>query len=230
MIKIIAWNIQAGGGSRILSIVKNVVKSKSAIVIFNEFRNNDSGITLRNYLLKAGYRYQAVTAAQKNENSVLICSTLAFDSKIFDDADPVFTNNILLCKFKAFNVLGVYLPHKKKHALLEFITNLVKKSEVPYIIGGDFNTGKNYIDQKGKSFWYTDQLVALEKTGYFDAFRLVNGEVEEYSWFSHQGNGFRYDHFYIDEHLKSIVKNCYYDQSWREEKLSDHSPMFLELG
>lgn len=63
-----------------------------------------------------------------------------------------------------------------------------------------------------------------------DAFRFVNQDVEEYSWYSHQKNGYRYDHIYIDNSLKPIVKNCFYNHSWRVEKLSDHSPMFLELG
>ena len=86
------------------------------------------------------------------------------------------------------------------------------------------------MDQKGNSFWYTEQLDKLKKAGQKDAFRLVNGEVEEYSWYSHQGNGFRYDHTFVDDNLTPIVTNCYYDHQWRIDKLSDHSPMFLEMG
>ncbi len=230
MIKLCSWNIQAGGGSRALSIVKVIVKSKSNIVAMSEFRNNDSGNTLRNYLLKAGYRYQAVTHSSRNDNSVLIASILPFNSEIYPSSDPKFSGNIITAHFPAFSVLGVYLPHKKKHQLLEFITKETSDKDTPFIICGDYNTGVNYIDQKGNSFWYTDQLDKLKKSGQKDAFRLVNADAEEFSWYSHQGNGFRYDHTFVDNILAPIVTNCYYDHQWRLDKLSDHSPMFLEMG
>lgn len=230
MIKILSWNIQAGGGSRIVQILRKIVESKSNIVTLNEFRNNKSGQQIRNGLLKAGYRYQAVTSSESNDNSVIIVSTIPFSVQLHPGADQNYAGNIITAKFSAFDFMGVYMPHKKKHKLFEYVRSVITESEVPYIIAGDYNSGKNYIDQKGSSFWYTDQLVAMEKEGMCDAFRFVNGEVKEYSWYSHQKNGYRYDHIYIDGLLKPIVKNCYYDHTWRIEKLSDHSPMFLELG
>jgi len=230
MIKICSWNIQAGGGSRVVSLVKSIVNSKANIVALNEFRNNDSGNTIRNYFLKAGYRYQAVTHANRNDNSVLIVSTLPFTSELYPNSDEYFSANIVGAKFSAFTLIGVYLPHKKKHKLLEFLTDLVEESDESYIIAGDYNTGVNYVDQKGNSFWYTDQLAKLKKAGCKDAFRLVNGDVPEFSWYSHQGNGFRYDHTFVDEKISSVISNCYYNHQWRIDKLSDHSPMFLELG
>ncbi len=228
--KLLAWNIQAGGGSRVSGIASRIAKAGVHTAVLSEFRNNESGVRLRNYLLKAGYRYQAVTHSEKNENSVIMVSQYPFDSVLFPDADEVFSGNIVMAKFPAFNVVGGYFPHKKKHKLFEYVTKMVAEDDTPYIIGGDFNTGKNHIDQKGNSFWYTDRLEALEKVGYVDAFRWVNGDVEEYSWFSHQGNGFRYDHIYVKDILRDFVKDCYYNHEWRIEKMSDHAPMFLELG
>ena len=230
MIKLLSWNIQAGGGSRIAGILRRIIESKSNIVTLNEYRNNASGQLIRNGLLKAGYRFQAVSGSKSNENSVIIVSSLPFSSELYSNADPTYTGNILTAKFSAFCVMGVYMPHKKKHKLFEFARAEMVESDVPFIMAGDFNSGKNYVDQKGNSFWYTDQLNAMEKEGMCDAFRFVNQDVEEYSWFSHQGNGYRYDQTYVDESLKPIITNCYYDHSWREAKLSDHSPMFLELG
>ena len=107
---------------------------------------------------------------------------------------------------------------------------MIDESERNFIVAGDYNTGKNYIDQKGNSFWYTAELENLEKVGMKDAFRHVYGDEEEFSWYSHQGNGFRYDHTYISEGLLPIVKDCYYPHEYRIDGLSDHSPMILELG
>lgn len=230
MLKILSWNIRQGGGSRTQAIVSALEKEKAEIVVLSEYRNNDAGIRLRHALMKIGYRHQVVTGAATSVNSVLIVSTFAAGSELYSNADPNYTHNIATAVFPAFKVMGVYLPHKKKHQLLPFITDLVEKDDEHYIIVGDYNTGKNHIDQKGNSFWYTDELMKLEKAGYSDAFRHKHGAVEEYSWYSHQGNGFRYDHTYIDNAILPIVKECYYLHDWRLAKLSDHSPMVLVVG
>jgi exodeoxyribonuclease III len=230
MLKIISWNIQQGGGSRILPIGHALIAGNFDIIVLSEFKNNENGRKIQEILTKAGYTFQINTKAFSDENTVLIASKHAGQAQIYEKADPNFTHNIATAKFSAFNLMGVYLPHKKKHNLLPFITHEIASSEVPYIVVGDYNIGHNFIDQKGDSFWYQAELQAFEKAGMRDAFRQINGKAEEYSWFSHQGNGYRYDHTYVHESLVPIVKNCYYLHEWRQNKLSDHSPMVLELG
>jgi len=73
------------------------------------------------------------------------------------------------------------------------------------------------------------QLKLLAKEDYADAFRYFWNDAEEYSWYSHQGNGYRYDHTYVHRDILPVVEDCYYIHSWREENISDHSPMVLKL-
>lgn len=230
MFTILSWNIQQGGGTRTLRITKALEKNNATVIVLSEYKNNANGQKIRQRLLQAEYRYQFVTPSLSQENSVLIVSKLPCSSQLHSSSDENYPHNILEVKFSAFNIIGVYLPHKKHHALIPYLTNLISSSETPYIIAGDFNTGKNYIDQKGSSFWYTDELIKMEDAGYIDAYRHVYQDAKEYSWFSHQGNGYRYDHTYIHHSLAPIVKDCFYLHLWREEKLSDHSPMLLKLG
>lgn len=229
MLKILSWNIQQGGGSRLSKIRSYINKSGAQILVLSEFRNNMSGLNLRNSLLLNGYRYQAVTHSKADTNSVIVASKIPFNSHLFPKSDPEYSGNILMAEFELFRLYGCYLPHKKKHGLIPFL-NKEAAHDKPSIITGDLNTGINYIDQKGNSFWYEDQLMDFGKVGMYDAFREINDNVKEFSWYSHKGNGYRYDHFYIHEVLIPIAKNCYYDHAVREDKLSDHSAMFLELG
>ncbi len=230
MFSILSWNIQQGGGSRVHAITQALLKEKPEVIILSEFRNNEKGIQLRTGLLKGGYRYQAVTAAASQENSVLIASRHHGNSILHPNCDQKFPSNIVEMQFDAFSVIGVYLPHKKKHKLFDYIQERIKKGDASYIVAGDFNSGINGLDQVGNSFWYEDDLKSLTEIGYLDAFRLQNGAVKEYSWYSHQGNGYRYDHTFIHKALVPIVKSCHYLHEWREQKLSDHSPMVLEIG
>jgi exodeoxyribonuclease III len=227
---ILSWNILQGGGSRIPIIINAFKQLSTDVLILSEFRNNASGKLIKESLYKIGYTCFGETKAYGNDNSVLIASKHICTFELYPESDPVYSQNIITANFSAFNIMGVYLPHKKKHQLFPFITKLVSNSATPFIVAGDYNTGKNFIDQKGDSFWYQSELLQFENEHYVDAFRTINGNMETYSWFSHQGNGFRYDHTYVHESLKPIIKNCTYLHDWRQNKWSDHAPMLLELG
>ena len=229
MVRIISWNIRQGGGTRIAKIISRIQSSNAHVITLNEFHNNVSGTRIRNELLKLGYRYQYVTDSAPNSNSVLIASKLPCESRLFPNSDESFSGNIIAASFEAFDVYGVYFPHKKKHRLFHFLLDHLP-SQNPSILAGDFNSGINGIDQKGKSFWYEEELMALGSIDYVDAFRLKNGDTREYSWYSHQGNGYRYDHTYIHKDLSPITQSCHYDHSVRQDKISDHSMMVFRFG
>jgi len=230
VLRILSWNIQQGGGSRIAKILKAIQKMEAQVVVLSEFHNNDSGLKIRTNLIKLGYIHQVVGQTAPATNTVGIFSKLPAGSAIFENADAEYSHGIVRADFSAFRLYGGYFPHKKKHKLFEFLLNEELDDNIPSILVGDLNTGKNYIDQKGNSFWYTEQLEELEERGFVDAFRLINGDLSEFSWYSHQGNGYRYDHTYVDDALKGIVKACYYKHEYREDKCADHSPMILELA
>lgn len=228
MLNLLSWNIQQGGGSRTTVILKAIIEQRSEVVILSEFRNNKNGNLIRNTMLDYGYRYQIVSHAEKEENSVAIFSKLPCASKLYQHETIDYSANVVMADLGMIRICGVYLPHKKKHKLFD-ILHQEATADIPLIIAGDFNTGINGIDQNGTSFWYTDELKQLSQLEMVDAFRVLHGDQKEYSWYSHQGNGYRYDHTYISKVMAPIISKCDYLHSWREEKLSDHSPMLLSI-
>jgi exodeoxyribonuclease-3 len=56
--------------------------------------------------------------------------------------------------------------------------------------------------------------------------------TEEFSWYSNQGVGFRFDHALASEHAVSLVTSVRLDQSWRtrQPKLTDHAAIALLLN
>lgn len=230
MLRILSWNIQQGGGSRHLKILRAVAKENPHILVFSEYRNNKNGETIKAALKKMGYLYQIFPEATAQKNCVLMASKVEFTGSWFPECDPSYPHSIVKGEFDSFEIYGCYLPHKKKHVLIPFLQQEIENSDKPSIIVGDLNIGINEVDQKGTSFWYQDELHDLFLSGIKDAFRLKQGELKEYSWYSHQGNGYRYDHSYVQDLLEPIVKDCYYLHAYRENKYADHSPMVLELG
>ncbi len=229
MLKILSWNILQGGGSRTGDVLRILQQQQAHVLVLSEFRNNEHGTLIRSKLLGMRYLFQAVSCTESETNSVLIASKLPCDFRLFTSRKIDFNHSVIAADFSAFHLYGVYLPHKKKHTLFQLLLEEVAANR-PAILAGDFNTGKNGIDQEGDSFWYTDDLMKLERAGVVDAFRHVHGDERVYSWFSHQGNGYRYDHTWVSSELLPMVRECDYLQQPRLERISDHAPMFIELG
>lgn len=227
--KILSWNIRQGGGTRSDSIASILIKDNSDVIILSEFQNNTSGQLIRIKLMMNGYYFQSPSTDDSEKNGVLI-ATKKPCSFLLDTDTKDFPESVVLCTLNNYFIYGVYLPHKKKHCRLEYIMEKLKSFPYPSILAGDFNTGFNRIDQVGDSFWYQEQLRSLNKLDIIDAWRSIHGNKKEYSWFSHQQNGYRYDHTWISKPLESCIKECYYLHEWREEGLSDHSPMILILN
>ena len=115
MLSILSWNIRQGGGTRIAQILAALTETKAEIVVLSEYQNNASGLKIRMGLLQAGYRFQHVSPAPSKQNSAAIFSKLPCNHFLFPQSDETYPHNLLASEFEAFTVIGMYLPHKKKH-------------------------------------------------------------------------------------------------------------------
>lgn len=154
--------------------------------------------------------------------------------------------------FEKFNIASVYLPSGtsgearqaikydflKKYA--EYLASLRNQSK-EFIICGDWNIAHRQIDlknwrgnQKNSGFLpeeraWMDQL--FDSLEFVDAFRQVNQEPEQYTWWSNRGQawaknvGWRIDYQIITPGLREKVKSV---SIYKEERFSDHAPLLIE--
>lgn len=110
-----------------------------------------------------------------------------------------------------------------------------------YIICGDWNIAHKAIDlknwrsnQKNSGFLpqeraWMDELFGA--SGFVDAFRAVNQEAEQYTWWSNRGQawaknvGWRIDYQVITPGLKDKVTAA---AIYKEQRFSDHAPLIIE--
>ena len=226
--KIVSWNIRQGGGTRIRGIIRKLKEHNAEIVILSEFQTGKRGDEIIAGLDKIGYPYIGTTETKGRLNSSVIASKIETIFRSFEYEIADFPQSILQIEIHGLVIYGVYLPHKKKHKLFQFLMERIANQE-NVLIAGDFNSGINGLDQKGTSFWYEDELKKLISSGNTDAFRVVNGMKKDYSWYSHQVNGYRYDHCWMNISLAKKIISCDYNHESRISKLSDHSLMFVEI-
>jgi len=132
-----------------------------------------------------------------------------------------------------FDFLKKYANHLKN----------IKKQNSEFIICGDWNIAHRQIDlknwrgnQKNSGFlpeeraWMDELLGPL---GFVDAFRQVNVEPDQYTWWSNRGQawaknvGWRIDYQVISPGLKDAVKSAVI---YKEQRFSDHAPLIIDYN
>jgi len=238
--RIINWNIRQGGGRRQKEIVEAIAAHKIDVAVLPEHRNNDRGADLKDRLNDIGLLYQESPESDGDQNSVLIASKTPFFPSLFEDelADTDYgdlSHRCILAGFPNLDLFGFYFPNTKdkaKRGLYDFIFQQTPEFiSGDSLLVGDFNTGIHYVDEPKNSLLCSFEFQALEtKYGWGDAWRSRNKKVKEFSWFSPQkGNGYRFDHIFSTPSLDAKIVSISYSQKEREEGLSDHSPMIVEL-
>lgn len=72
--KILAWNIQHGGGRRILKLLNSIENHDSDIVVLSEFRLGSGGEKVIHGLARIGLPHHVALDIPKNFNGALIAS------------------------------------------------------------------------------------------------------------------------------------------------------------
>jgi exodeoxyribonuclease-3 len=120
------------------------------------------------------------------------------------------------------------------------------KSDIPTIVGGDFNVIPEDIDCHKPASWVHDALFqpeprtryrALLDSGYIDAFRSLHpdekGQFTFWDYFRkafESNRGIRIDHFLLSPSLAPRLELCEIDKGPRaQERPSDHTPILIRL-
>jgi len=231
MQKIITWNLQHGGGKRIVQIIACLKQHTDAtIFVLTEFRNNVNAPILQAALREMGYIHQYTATSDVKQNAVLIASKELFQATTFPELGE-HAQRVIKISNQHFSLYGCYFPgNDDKKYVFDFLLKEIRNNPTEkIIITGDINTGKHYIDEKAATFYHANYLDKFENENLFDAWRYIHKDKKEYSWYSRVNNGFRIDHFFVHENLKKSIKSCYYIHDYREQKVTDHSMMLLEF-
>ena len=73
----------------------------------------------------------------------------------------------------------------------------------------------------------------LTEIGYVDAFRVVNSEPDQYTWWSNRGRaweknvGWRIDYQIVSPALASSIERA---AIYKRKRFSDHAPLIMDYG
>jgi exodeoxyribonuclease III len=207
-----------------------------------------------------GLGYASASVTQKGYNGVAILSRHPMDvistTLVGDETDSharfieAVVNNI--------RIVNIYLPNGNPVGSDKFLYKLAwmdrlqlqmqtwLKSEIPTVVGGDFNVIPEDIDCHKPEAWMHDALFqpepraryrALLGMGYVDAFRFLHpGEGGYFTFWDYfrkafdYNRGIRIDHILVSPGLAERLESCEIDKTPRAlEKPSDHAPIFARF-
>ena len=203
-----------------------------------------------------GYSVEYVDAVKKGYSGVAIYARKKPLKVVkglgFDVCDT--EGRYLRFDYADFSVASLYLPsgttgdirQTVKYEFLDhFQTHLdeLKAREKPCIICGDYNIVHKEIDIKNwranqkNSGCLPEERAWLDEVfgpwGYADAFRVVNQEAEQYTWWSNRGQaraknvGWRLDYQVITSDLAPFVVDARIEP---EPFFSDHAPLIIDYS
>jgi exodeoxyribonuclease-3 len=199
----------------------------------------------------AGYHSYYFDAIKKGYSGVAVYSRIKPDEVVIGYGSKEFDaeGRYLELQFPRLSVVSVYLPsgssgeerqQAKFRFLAEFMPHLraLKRRRRDYILCGDWNIAHKEIDlrnwksnQKNSGFlpeeraWLDELFYEVQ---YVDAFREVNKDPDQYTWWSNRGQawaknvGWRIDYQVLSPGLKGSVRTV---DIYKAQRFSDHAPL-----
>jgi len=247
--RIVSWNIRAGGGRRAIGILGQLVEWQPEIIGLSEFRGTAASQWLATELKKAGFSHQLSSINSKHlaRNALLLASRNPLHP-VTAASMPRNRERWLLAQVETDPGLTLGLMHIPNHntptlkyPYLASVLKTVDKWRLGAgLLLGDTNCGKRDIDEEnplGPGFQREhDWMVGMEDRGFADAFRHLHGDRREYTWYSHRNNGFRLDHAFCSPQLLPTLTGLRHawghdpEQPDRRDALSDHAAILIDLA
>ena len=244
--RIVAWNIRAGGGRRAGQIADQLRRWRPDVVALSEFRATPPSRWLAGALAEQGLRHQRTTADPRNaaSNSLLVAARWPL-RRVGVRASFAPAGRWLLARIDAprpFAIGAMHVPNRVsglKYPFLDGLLDLARRWRGgPALFAGDTNSGWIGIDEEAPAFNAREDgwMTAMERAGWPDAFRRLHGHRRAYTWYSPNGrNGFRLDEAFVNRALLPRMLGARYRWGRTEagaprEALSDHAALIVELG
>lgn len=246
--RVVGWNIRAGGGRRVEMIAAQLCAWAPDVVALCEFRATPASCRLAEVLAAQGLAFQetAVDLSLPSRNGLLVASRWPL-RRIRMKHAPAEPCRWLLVRVDAplpFTLAAMHIPltvSGRKTAYLDAVQRLTHHwRRGPALFIGDTNSGRPDIDEESPVFGpnMTTWFDAMDRRGWADAFRHLHGDTRVYTWYSpNRGNGFRLDQAFINRQLLPRLRQAGYE--WGQPvdvavpspraSLSDHAALLVDF-
>jgi exodeoxyribonuclease-3 len=241
---ILCWNIGNPSVQRADRQANWLTKVSPDIIVLTETKASDGcSLLKRHFRSFLGYTVLEPPLTPQ-EYGVMILSREPIRMTNFQTHVTYLPERVLSVRLSThgteIEIIAVYAPARdsspikieRKQTFLRNLKAALQGAPVPgRMICGDLNLLEpNHVPRYAFfEDWEYAFYKDLQEFGFADAFRYFHPYAREYSWVGPAGDGYRYDHCFVTHDVLSRLKECYYLHEPRLGKLSDHSPLVVEL-
>lgn len=260
MIHIATWNVNSIK-ARLVHCLKWLQDSQCDIVLLQELKCEEAAFP-RMEIEDLGYN--VALKGQKTYNGVAILSKFPLEDIVMqlpgDESDEQarYIEATACLPHGALRVASIYVPNgqavdsDKFQYKMRFFDRLYDHAQSllamdePVILGADYNVAPQPIDVyapkqlDGTVCFHPDERAKLRRLlnlGYYDAFRALHPNTQQFSWWDYRGNGYqagkgyRIDHLLLNAYAMDRIQSCHIDETPRGwDKPSDHTPVVCALN
>lgn len=254
--KIATWNVNSIK-ARLPVVERWVDAAQPDVLLMQELKGEDAAFPLAAFESRG---YACAVHGQKTYNGVAIASKLGLDDVAIrlpgDVADE--QARYVEATIAGVRIASLYLPNgnptpgPKYDYKLAWMARLrahaatLLDSEIPTILGGDYNVCPTDDDVYDPKNWADDALCRREtraafngllSQGWTEALNQTEPRAANYTFWDYQAgawpkdNGLRIDHFLLSPQAADRLETCMVDRTPRGwEKASDHTPVVMSLA
>lgn len=253
-LRIVAWNIRAGGGTRVDGIAAQLARWAPDTLVLSEFRGSEPSRRLARMLAELGWAHQRATASngqpnERRENALLVASRwpLRVVRLRPERSEPrrwlAVRVAVPAARGGPLTLGALHAPNGATGRKLPFLDTLLTLVDSwrggPALLIGDTNTGRPEIDEESPVFSQRHgQWMESMHAVWPDAHRLQHGDhARAFTWYSpNAGNGFRLDEAFLHPSLADRL--CSVQHRWgidgdakgRRDALSDHAALIVDFA
>lgn len=253
--KVATWNVNSIR-LRLESMIEWQDRTGTDVLCVQETKVDDDNFPLQP-LIDAGYN--VAFFGQKSYNGVAIISKQEIEDvqKGFADDDDEQPKRLIAATINDVRIVNTYIPNgtelwtDKFTFKLDWLQRLRRMFDDTcdlnkhVLLCGDFNVAPDELDVwsvpawQGKLHFSKPERAAIhhvKQWGFVDAFRQINGDLQEFSWWNYRegawqrNQGLRIDHIWVSPPLAEKCIGCWIDKEPRGgERPSDHTPVVAEF-
>lgn len=255
MTTIISYNINGIRAALKKGLAEWMKETNPSILCVQETKAHPEQVTDRHVFESMGYHQYWHSAEKKGYSGVAIFTKEKPDQVIEGCGNPLYDSEgrIIRADYGDWTLLNCYFPSGTsgdirqdfKMGFLDYFQNWInelKKERPNLIIVGDYNIAHTEIDihdpvrNKKNSGFLPEEREWMTKwfeSGFADAYRYLNPEKVEYSWWSYRAQararnkGWRIDYQSVSDTLKDKLQESF---QMNEAIHSDHCPVYVKIG
>jgi exodeoxyribonuclease-3 len=246
MLSILTVNIGAAARDRAETMLGWLAARPEDVLVLTETSSGAGTTHLLDQFARAGYAVVHTPDLSGDRGAALVSRVQVAEPLSASFAEVSIPGRVaaaVLDTEPAVAVLGVYVPSRDRSAgkterkagfidsLLAALDGLSDELRACLVVGGDYNVIARTHRPLHPGFlpFEFGLLEGLEAHGLVDAHERCSPGGQPYSWIGRTGDGYRYDYFHVGRELARHIQRCDYLHETREQRLTDHAAVSLQL-